>query len=231
MSQPLTLHRLSQLTTEELRELYAPVRTPWLRVNFVSTLDGAVTGNDGTSKSIHDDADQRVFRALRQAADCLIVGAGTLREEGYGHPSLPLVVVTRSGEVPPTLRDAPDGTVLMATTSTAPRLDEAREILGADRVLTLGEYAVDLVALKQALAERGWRDQLCEGGPHLFGAMLAAGVVDELCLTWVPRLVGGDHLRVLAGLAVDVDLEPRLLLEQDGTILGSWLVQRSVGGE
>ncbi|MFX0537694.1 dihydrofolate reductase family protein [Ornithinimicrobium sp. Y1847] len=229
MTGHLKLNRLADLSTEDLRAMYAPLRKPWLRVNFVSTLDGAAQGGDGLSKSINNDADQRVFRALRAHADCLVVGAGTLRAERYQHPTLPLVVVTRSGEVPDSLVDAPDGSVLMATVASAPGLDAARELLGEERVMVLGEREIDLPALKSTLAERGWVDQLCEGGPHLFGALAAAGVVDELCLTLVPRLIGGDHLRVLAGHGVNLDLRPRLLLEQDGTLLGSWLVASPAG--
>lgn len=224
MTADLTLHRLADLEDDTLTALYVPLADPWLRVNFVSTLDGAITGPDKSSKSINNAADKRVFRALRRQADCLIVGAGTVREEGYQHPSLPLVLVSRSGDVPPTLRDAPRGSVLMATVASAPALDATRELLGEDLVLVLGEDEVDLVALKAALAARGWVDQLCEGGPELFGTLAAAGVVDELCLTVVPRLVGGDHLRVMVGDDVDLDLRPVTLLEQDGTLLGRWVV-------
>ena len=70
----------------------------------------------------------------------------------------------------------------------------------------------------------GWTEQLCEGGPSLFADMLAAGVVDELCWTIVPRLTGGDAVRIATGAEVDVTLRPALLLEQDGTLLGRWLV-------
>ena len=84
---------------------------------------------------------------------------------------------------------------------------------------------IDLVALKQELADRGWAEQLCEGGPSLFADLLAAGVVDELCWTVVPRLTGGDAVRIAAGAEVDVTLRPALLLEQDGTLLGRWLVE------
>jgi riboflavin biosynthesis pyrimidine reductase len=60
--------------------------------------------------------------------------------------------------------------------------------------------------------------------------MLAAGVVDELCHTVVPRLIGGRHVRITAGPDVDVALRPVLLLEQEGTLLGRWLVERSGSG-
>jgi riboflavin biosynthesis pyrimidine reductase len=221
----LRLQRLADLSDDELAAAYTPEREPWLRVNFVSTVDGAAAGSDGLSKTLNDDADGRVFDALRARADCLVVAAGTLRDEGYDVPKLPLVVVTRSGDVPPTLREAPAGRVLMATVASADGLDEARQTLGEDNVMVLGEQEIDLGELKSTLAERGWTEQLCEGGPSLFAAMLAAGVVDELCWTVVPRLLGGDGPRIATGPDVEVALRPVLLLEQDGTLLGRWLVE------
>ena len=220
----LGLPRLADLSDAELAEAYAPPGEPWLRVNFVSTVDGAAQGGDGLSKSINNDADKRVFDALRRRADCLVVGAGTLRAEGYDVPRVPLVVVSRSADVPPTLRDAPAGRVLMATTARAGGLADARDVLGDDNVLVLGEDEVDLAALRSVLVERGWTEILSEGGPALFADLLAAGVVDELCWTVVPRLAGGDAVRIATGAEVDVALRPALLLEQDGTLLGRWAV-------
>nr|WP_216652200.1 dihydrofolate reductase family protein [Nocardioides sp. zg-1308] len=214
------------MSDDQLAEAYAPPGGPWLRVNFVSTVDGAAQGSDGVSKSINDDADKRVFDALRSRADCLVVGAGTLRAEGYDVPRIPLVVVSRSADVPPTLADAPPGRVLMATVASSDGLAAAREALGEDNVMVLGEDQIDLAALKAGLAARGWSEQLCEGGPSLFADLLAADVVDELCWTVVPRLTGGDAVRMATGAEVDTALRPVLLLEQDGTLLGRWLVER-----
>ncbi len=226
MSESVDLQRLSDLTDDELAAAYTPSREPWLRVNFVSTVDGAAQGSDGVSKSINNDADKRVFDALRARAHCLVVGAGTLRTEGYDVPRIPLVVVSRSADLPPTLKDAPRGRVLMATVASADGLAQVREQLGEEHVLVLGEEEIDLTVLKATLAERGWTEQLCEGGPSLFADMLAAGVVDELCWTIVPRLTGGDAVRMVTGTDVDVTLRPALLLEQDGTLLGRWLVEQ-----
>lgn len=221
------MQRLADLSDDDLAEAYAPPSAPWLRVNFVSTVDGAAQGGDGLSKSINNDADKRVFDTLRRRADCLVVGAGTLRAEGYDVPRLPLVVVSRSATLPPTLRGAPRGRILMATVGSADGLAAVREELGEENVLVLGEDEIDLALLKRTLAERGWSEQLCEGGPSLFADLLAAGVVDELCWTVVPRLTGGDAVRIATGAAVDVALRPALLLEQDGTLLGRWLVTPS----
>ena len=193
----------------------------------MSTVDGAAQGSDGLSGSINNDADKRVFDTLRRRADCLVVGAGTLRAEGYDVPRVPMVVVSRSADVPPTLRDAPRGRILMATVGSSDGLGAARDALGEENVLVLGDEAIDLARLKAELAGRGWSEQLCEGGPSLFADLLAAGVVDELCLTLVPLLTGGDAVRIATGAEVDVPLRPTLLLEQDGTLLGRWLVAPS----
>ncbi len=84
----------------DLREVYAAPETPWLRVNMVSTIDGAATGESGLTASINNEPDQRVFRLLRELADCVVVGAGTARTEGYPPLDVPAVVVSRSGQRP-----------------------------------------------------------------------------------------------------------------------------------
>lgn len=216
------------VTDEQLADLYAPPggSTPWLRVNMVSTLDGAGTGPDGRSGSINNEPDHRVFDVLRSLADAVVVGAGTVRAERYPPLGLPLVVVSARGQLPPSLHDAPTGSVLLATTSDAEHLGASTELLGPDHVLTLGESSVDLAALKHALADRGFRRLLGEGGPSLLRDMLAADVVDELCLTFVPRAVGGQHPRILAGGHVEAHFDLAVLLEEDGTLLARWMVRR-----
>jgi len=207
----------------DLREVYAAPETPWLRVNMVSTIDGAATGESGLTASINNEPDQRVFRLLRELADCVVVGAGTARTEGYPPLDVPLVVVSRSGRVPEALRDAEPGRVLLATCSHAPGLDEARAILGEAHVLVLGSHRVDLAQLKQALVDRGFREILCEGGPHLLRDLLDQGVADEVACTFVPRLVSGSHRRITDGPPVDVSLRLHTIVEEDGTLLGRWL--------
>ncbi len=209
-----------------LPELYVVPREPWLRVNMVSTVDGAATGDSGTSRSINNEVDQVVFRLLREQADVLVVGAGTLRDEGYAPNPLPIVAVTRSGEVPPTLRDCAPGKVLIATCAHAPRLAEAREILGDEQVLVLGSHRVDLAALREQLVERGYTRILSEGGPHLLRDLLDQGCADEIDSTIVPRAIGGLHPRILDGPPIDVPLRLHTLVEDEGTLLARWLVDR-----
>jgi len=207
-----------------LAEMYAAPATPWLRVNMVSTLDGAVTGESGRSGAISNDVDRRVFELLRELADVVVVGAGTARVEGYRPADLPIVVVSRSGRVPEKLRDVEPGRVILATCQHAPELDEARRLLPSGDLLLLGSHRVDLRALRRRLEERGFTHMLCEGGPHLLRDLLDQGVVDELDATVVPRLVSGFHPRVTDGPPIDVPLRLKTLLEEQGTLLGRWLI-------
>jgi riboflavin biosynthesis pyrimidine reductase len=209
---------------DDLRSLYAAPDQPWLRVNMVSTIDGAATGDDGTTRSINNGIDKLVFDLLRELSDAVVVGAGTIRIEGYAVGRKPLVVVSRTGSVPPTQRDAERGMVLMATVSSAPYLEESRDILGDDNVLVLGSHRVDLGRLKDELVLRGFRHLLSEGGPHLLRDLLDQGVADELDATIVPQVVGGSHRRITDGPPVDVPLRLATLAEQDGTLLARWFV-------
>jgi len=183
-----------------VEELYAWPDRPWLRVNMVSTVDGAAQGPDGRSGSINNDVDQEVFDALRVDADVLLVGAGTVRTEGYGPLGKPFVVV--GSTLPPQLEGHP----------------EVRLHPGGD--------AEALRGLVDGLRAEGLRRVLCEGGPTLLGALLRAGVVDELCCTITPSIVGGPGKRIVDGPLVDVPLTLSSLVEQDGTLLARWLVVR-----
>ena len=213
----------------------------WVRANFVSTLDGAATGDDGRSGSINTGADRDVFALLRALSDVVLVGAGTARAEGYkrstvrapwtnlceGRTAHPITAVfSRSGDVPPELSRAREnsGGVILVTCERAGKeaIDRAQSTLGEDQVIVRGEESVDLSAALDSLATRGLQRVLCEGGPHLMRDLTASGRLDELCLTIAPDLVAGDHPRITAGAAVTANLTPRLLIESEGTILGRW---------
>ncbi len=230
----------ADLDDAALVALYDPSdRTvPTLRMNFVASLDGAVTV-DGCSEGLSNDPDQRVFRLLREVCDALMVGAGTLRKEGYGALTLdkgrrsrrvarglapvpPLVVVSSALDLSPAhpmFTEAPVRPLILTHASSPPG---RRAALGevAD-VLVHGDTAVDLAAGLADLAERGLRQVLSEGGPTLFGSLVAADVVDELCLTVSPLLAGAGAGRIVAGHASPDPRSVRLahLLEADGVLL------------
>ena len=229
------------LDDASLSELYAegPRDGIWLRANFATSLDGAITGPDGRSGSVNTAADHVVFELLRALSDVVVVGAGTLRSEGYTAltvadrwrstrsalglgADLPLVCVSNTGAVPPRLRDAPTGTVLMATHTGSPGLAEAQQVLGSEQVLVCGDDAVDDARLVAMLGDRGWNRVLTEGGPHLVSSMIAARVLDEVCLSLTPVVVGGDGPRMTSPAATVTGYVPRVLVEEDGTVMGRW---------
>ncbi|MBD3783523.1 MAG: dihydrofolate reductase family protein [Micrococcales bacterium] len=226
----------------ELAELYAPPRGRWVRSNMVTTLDGSAVGADGRSGSVNTPADHRVFALLRDHADAVLVGAGTVRDEGYTRVrptrrspvAAALVVVTGSGRVPEGLRTPTEGRgsglLVTCEAAGARALSRARSVLGEESVLVCGDDRVDLAAALDRLAERGLRHVLLEGGPSLLGTALAAGAVDELAVTVAPVVVGGDFPRIVTGPALaapdGVALRPHLLVEEGGTLLGLWRVRR-----
>lgn len=209
------------VTDADLEVLYSGERL--LRLNFVATLDGAATGSDGRSGTINSEADHRGFAAMRRAADVLIMGAGTVRAENYGPARTPIVVVSTAPTLPESVRDSD---VVLATTSACGAVE-------SDRVWVCGERLVDLATLLERARSAFGPHVLCEGGPTLAGELVAAGLVDELGLSWTPQLVGGgrpDHPRILDGAPVDVDLTCRHLLEEDGTLVGLWRVESPHAG-
>ena len=191
---------------------------PALRLNMIASVDGA-TAVDGRSGGLGGPADRRVFAALRSLADVVLVAAGTVRAEHYGPGGLPIAVVSGS------LRldwDAPFFTAathrpIVVTHRRAPAAEAVRASRVAD-VLVAGESQVDLARAVTMLGERGFAHVLAEGGPSLNGALAAAGVLDELCLTVAPRLVAGDAKRILTGppLTPPPELTLRSLCEENG---------------
>jgi 5-amino-6-(5-phosphoribosylamino)uracil reductase len=182
---------------------------PVVRVNFVASLDGAVTV-DGRSGGLGNAADRKVFHLLRELAEVVLVGAGTVRAENYNGVQRntrgrdtppPVAVVTGTADLDPASRLFTDTVVppLILTVESAP----------ADRRATLAEAGGEVVVLPRLtpdvllgeLARRGLDRVLCEGGPSLLGTLQAADAVDELCLTVAPLLVGGEAGRIAQGPA------------------------------
>ncbi len=237
---------IAELSDEQLRRLYAYPQTlprPWLRVNFVSSIDGAVSV-EGRTAGLATSADKRVFALLRGLADVIVVGAGTARAEGYGgarstaqlraarvvrgqDPVPPIAIITASARLDPNspLFTATDVAPLVFTTESA----EAgrRQLLRAAgaEVHTVGERTVDLLAVLAVLAEQNLLRVLCEGGPTLFGELIGANLVDDLCLTTAPWMARGAAGRISAGPSMPprrMTLE-HLLYDFDGTVLVRWL--------
>lgn len=230
-------------TLDELADAYAYPSAaradgrPWLRANMVSTLDGAAQ-HDGRSQTISSAADMRIFGTLRGLADAVVVGAETVRLEGYrparareafaarraaaGQGPAPAIAVVSAGlhlDFSLPLFSEPSVPTILVTGAEAPaaRL-RAAEKAGVEVVIAGEGPGVDAAGAVHALAERGLVRLLTEGGPRLLGQFVAAGVLDEVCLTVSPTLTAGYAQRIAGGPGPAVPERFALvsLLEQDG---------------
>lgn len=186
----------------------APPGRPFVALNMVASADGRASV-DGRTSPLSSKSDRAMFHALRERVDCVMVGAGTVRAEGYGRlikdpdararreaigldPEPLTAVVSRSGDVP----------------------------LGG---AVVGQDPADLLGALQG--ERRVRSVLCEGGPMLNRHLLAQGLVDELFLTVSAQLVGGeDPLTIVRGAPLEPPVELGLVwvLEGEGDLLLRW---------
>ncbi|WP_340556847.1 pyrimidine reductase family protein [Streptomyces sp. GSL17-111] len=214
-----------------------PAGRSWLRGNMVASLDGAAH-HDGRSQPLSNATDMRVFGVLRGLADAVVVGAETVRTEGYrpakaraafaerraaaGQAPAPAVAVLSAGldlDFTAPLFTSPVTPTLVVTGAGAPaeRVEAARHA-GA-RVVFAGEgVGADPARVPAALAGEGHRRLLTEGGPWVLGEFASAGVLDELCLTVAPRITAGDAPRIMKGATFPVPVEFALesLLEEAG---------------
>jgi riboflavin biosynthesis pyrimidine reductase len=205
---------------------------PYTLANFVASVDGHATF-DGKSRKLSDPGDRDLFRSLRERADAVLVGTGTLAAEHYGRmlpaeerrqrriadgrPAEPLVVtVTRADHLPLDipLFDEPNANVVVFS----PTAPDTRGFNADVR----HEPLVDLSHVFETL-RRDYEIELllCEGGPELFGALVHERLVDELFLTLAPRLVGeSSGPGVASGPPLEVPAELKLAsaLERDGTL-------------
>ena len=194
-----------------------PDDRPYVLLNMVTSVDGKAA-MAGSAAPIGSDVDHRLMRSLRAAVDAVLIGGGTLRLErvdprvgaiwatrrvARGVAPEPLaIVLTGSGDVPFDRRyfAYPDVPRLVIGGSMMP--PERREALTARAMLLIAPTARPEVgwALRRLREDYGVRHLLCEGGPTLNGELIAAGLVDELCWTLAPKIIGsGESLPLVAG--------------------------------
>jgi riboflavin-specific deaminase-like protein len=210
---------------------------PLVAVNFATTLDGRASIG-GVSGPIGSRTDTAMLVGLRTRFDAVMIGAGTMRAERYGRivadrearerrerlglPRDPLMVIV-SGRL-----DLPwdaqlftdgGGRVLIFTASEA----EPPETTTPVHVVR-HEHFVDIVeAMRHLRQDCGVRSLLCEGGPGLHNQLEGAGYVDDLFLTFAPKLSGGEAPRIIEGdLPAIAELELSWLLEERSELLARY---------
>ena len=224
------------VSLEELHDLYDPGDAPAVRAGFVLTTDGGIA-YAGSSRPLQSAADETVFHVLRAVADAVLVGAGTVRAEKYGPvrprpqgrswrlnrnraEQPPLVIVSRSLDLDPSARCFA-GPAVVVTCAAAPGPERFGDVVVA------GEDEVDLPEALRQLHDRGLTRLLCEGGPHLLTTLLQQGLVDELCLTHTPMLVGPAPSLLTVAQQQPVALQLQHLIDGgDGVLLARYAVRR-----
>jgi riboflavin-specific deaminase-like protein len=217
---------------------------PYTVVNFVATADGRAAFQ-GRSGPLGDDADREMFHGLREQADAVMAGTGTLRAEHYGRlirraerrerrvsagrsPEPLMCIVSRTGSVPTEapVFAAPEAKIVVfgPTGTTIGQVEAEVELVTLDP----GEMTLT-TALRRLSSDFGVGLLLCEGGPTLFGALLQEGLVDELFLTLAPKLAGGGVSPTISNgpeLPELAELELLWALEHAGSLYLRYSVRR-----
>jgi riboflavin biosynthesis pyrimidine reductase len=213
----------------------APAGRPYVIANFISSVDGKATA-DGRSAPLGSPGDRATFHLLRTEVDAVLAGTRTMFIENYGplakEPRLselrvrggrepqPLgVAISRTGTIPfeiPLFAD-PDSRVAVYAPTGTDVPETAAEVTVHE--LPDGDGAL-AGALSSLRADHGVRSLLCEGGPNLFSALLTDDLIDELFLSFAPKLVGGDSVSITTARPLDELADLRLIhaLEQGGTL-------------
>jgi riboflavin biosynthesis pyrimidine reductase len=187
-------------------------------------LDGS-TAVDGRSTGLGNDGDRAVFAALRRAADVVVVGAATVRAEGYGAPRKQgqrIGVVTASGDVDLSgeLFASGAGFLIMPEDGPTPltrSIDVVRAGFGR------ADLAAGLARLEDIMDPPTFVQ--AEGGPRLNAALVDAGCVDEIDLTIAPLVTGGPGLRIVEGAedALVAFSLAHTLVDGDGYLFTRWV--------
>lgn len=195
--------------------------TPWLRSKIAMSLDGRTALNNGESQWITGAAARRDGHHWRARSCAVLTGIGTvladdaqLTVRDVVTTRQPLRVVLDSAlRMPPAARILQGGNTLLYTTSSDERKISMLTEAGAEvLVLPADQVQINLVACLKDLATRGCNEVLLEAGRTLNGAMLQAGLIDELVIYLAPQLLG-DMARGMVQLGELTRLDQRVELE------------------
>jgi riboflavin biosynthesis pyrimidine reductase len=213
-------HFADDLTVHECYDVPRPrpAGRPWVALCMVTGLDGS-TVVDRTSRGLSNPTDQEVLLTLRTFAQVILVGASTVRAEGYGPPRMPgqrIGVVSRSGnlDLDTPLFTSGKGFLVLPTDAPPVPVPSVRAGVGSvDIAAVLAQLDADVVQ--------------AEGGSTLNGLLAAADCIDELNLTLSPQLSGGDGPRLTSGApAVSHRMALAHVLEDDGFLFTRYVRAR-----
>lgn len=211
-----------------LAALYRLPGSETLRINLVASVSGSAAGSDDTSETLTNRADRKILGVIRRDSDVVLVGAASVRAEGYQLPrTAPLAIVTSTGDLAGHRLTVDPDRFIPLVLCPATAAEAAHSSLPAAEIIEVPQRlgrmsAIDIVSVLRA---RGLRRIVCEGGPSLASQMLEAGLVDELCLSTSPTL-GGVSLPLfgLAPLSTRHLELSSLLVDDTSTLYARWRV-------
>ncbi len=197
-------------------------RRPFVTANFALTWDGRVSTRNKTATDFSSKRDKQRLLEIRATGDAVLVGRGTvvadnmamgmpsetLREArlARGQSAYPLrVILTNSGRLDPALKVFQKRFSPIVVFSTTRMPQRIRSALARKATLHLADAA--MVDLRQMLVtlrdEYGVHRVVCEGGPQLFRSLLVARLVDEIHVTFCPRIFGNEKAPTMTGPSGD----------------------------
>jgi riboflavin biosynthesis pyrimidine reductase len=201
---------------------------PWVGLCMVASIDGSIAVA-GTSAKLSSPTDIAVLARLRRLADVIVVGAGTIRDEGYGAPKKQgqrIGIVTRGGGLDFDSEIFSCGAGFLITSeSGAPDVPAHIDVVRAG--------TGDVIDLRAALrrlpevAERADYVQV-EGGASLNGAMFDADLIDEINLTTSPATFGGSGPRLATGAPAHAHRfeAAQVMIDDESFVYTRWLRRR-----
>ncbi|MGW7671946.1 dihydrofolate reductase family protein [Streptomyces sp. NPDC054775] len=229
-----------------LAQEYAVPEGLWMRANMIGSLDGA-SSVAGRSGGLGNHADEALFAITRALADVIVVGAQTARSEFYSpaepHPYLAdarvalgrpaaatMAVISARLDISPALLEqpaVPGSDTLVITTRSASADARRRVEAHGIEVIEAGKNVVNPSQMVEIIKGKGFESVLLEGGPNLLGQFHSARILNEICLTISPRIVGGDSSRILLADEDVRNLRLVSLLEDEGFLFTRYQHQPS----
>lgn len=184
-----------------LASRYHRTEASYVRLNMITSLTGSASGSDGTSETLTSPIDRAILGTIRRDADVVLVGAQTVRQEGYVIPrTARLAIVTTTGDLKGHRLEAEgSGRVfLVCPAEHVARVRARATALGATVIAVEARAegdagdALDPRDILTALAAHGMHRVVVEGGPSLAAQFAAAGAIDEYCVTVAPVIEPAD---------------------------------------
>jgi riboflavin biosynthesis pyrimidine reductase len=213
---------------DQLLEWYKAERAQWLRLNLVSSVSGSAAGSDGTSETLTSASDRRILGVIRELSDVVLVGAASVRAEGYQVPRRSrLAVLTSTGDLTGHRLDVNlvDRVTIVCPASAVARATSS--LPGAEILVAPDTNSrIAMPALVNTLRAAGYASIVCEGGPSLASALIEAGLVDELCLTTSP-VIRDVSLPTFAreGLHERAVELRQLLIDDNSFVFARWTIR------